>query len=166
MSARVNGRLFKGSVHMQPEHHRNSTPSPSSVPECTTGSSEEAVPKRRLGGRSAKVQVAVFNATIELLLTEGYDAVTIAEVASRSGIHETSIYRRWKTKEALVSEVLIQRAKEVLPMPDTGSVQSDLVQLLHSVIAFLQSPMGKAMIQVGAALLHVSAMIPEHQHYW
>ncbi len=149
---------------MQPEYQRNAPPS--SVRESTRDSAKEAVPKRRLGGRSTRVQVAVFNATMELLLTESYDAITIAEIASRSGVHETSIYRRWKTKEVLIIEVLLERAKEMFPIPDTGSVRSDLVQLLQEVIAFLQSPMGEIMAKISTASLHSAAMAPERQHYW
>ena len=126
----------------------------------------KTVPKRRPGGRSTQVQLAVFNTTMELLLTESYEAITIAEIASRSGIHETSIYRRWKTKEALIMEVLLERAKELFPIPDTGSVQSDLLQWLQAVTAFLQSPLGESMVKITIASLHSATMAPERQHYW
>jgi len=151
---------------MQRDHQSDATSLLSSVSEHAAGSLKEAALKRRPGGRSTKVQMAVFGATMELLLTKGYDAVTMAEVASRSHIHETSLYRRWKTREALVTAVLIQRMQEVLPMPDTGSVQSDLVRLLRTVMTFLQSPLGKAMIQASAISLHNAAMVSERLRYW
>ncbi len=149
----------------QMRHNQNMMRSaPSS--ESTRDASKKAVPQRRPGGRSTQVQVAVFNATMELLLTESYDAITIAEIASRSGIHETSIYRRWKTKEALIMEVLLKRAQEMFPIPDTGSVRSDLRQWLQAVTAFLQSPLGETIVQINIVSLHVAAMAPERQHYW
>lgn len=134
--------------------------------ESTIDSSKKAVPKRRPGGRSTQVQAAVFNATMELLLMESYEAITITEIASRSHIHETSIYRRWKTKEALIMEVLLERAKEMFPIPNTGSVRSDLLQWLHAVTAFLQSPLGETIVQISITSLHSAAMAPGHQHYW
>jgi AcrR family transcriptional regulator len=147
---------------MQPEDKRNTFPSS----EAASDASQEAEPKRRPGGRSTRVQAAVFNAAMELLLTESYDAITIAEIATRSGIHATSIYRRWKTKEALIMAVLLEHAKELFPIPDTGSVRSDLLQWLHSVRAFLQSPLGESVAQLNIASLHSEAMAPPRQHFW
>lgn len=63
-------------------------------------------------------------------------------------------------------EVLLERAEELFPIPDTGSVQSDLIQWLHSVSAFLQSPLGESVAQLSIATLHSAAMTSEHQHYW
>jgi AcrR family transcriptional regulator len=128
--------------------------------ERVTGTLTEIKPKRRrLGGRSALVKAAVFQATKELLFTEGYNTLSIAGVGAHSGVHETSIYRRWKSKEALVSEVCIEYAREALPMPDTGAIRSDLILLLYEILAFLESPMGEAMVQAGVATLSAPAMI-------
>jgi AcrR family transcriptional regulator len=147
---------------MQSEQHLTSC----STSEPTIGSPSEITTskRRRLGGRSALVQAAVFKATRELLLTEDYHALSIAEIAARAGVHETSIYRRWRTKEALVSEVCIEYARGALPMPDTGAILPDLIQLLREVIAFLQSPMGRAMVQVAVATVSVPTM--EVGPYW
>ncbi len=57
--------------------------------------------RRRPGGRSARVQVAVLEATFQLLEERGYELLSIASIAERTGVHETSLYRRWKTKEQL-----------------------------------------------------------------
>jgi AcrR family transcriptional regulator len=43
----------------------------------------------------------VLTATLEVFSKSGYDGVTIAKVAGRSGVHETSIYRRWGTRDHL-----------------------------------------------------------------
>ena len=129
--------------------------------------SEEQTPKkRRLGGRSAHVRSAVFHATIDLLQTRGYEALSIADVAVRSGVHETSIYRRWKTKEMLVVETLRTRVREELPIPDTGTFRTDLIELLREVRRLLQSPVGLAIIQVGV-LIKQNALLASGLHfYW
>jgi AcrR family transcriptional regulator len=146
---------------MQPGHYLSSSLTSERIASTPT----EVKPKRRrLGGRSALVKAAVFQATKELLFTEGYNTLSIAEVAAHSGVHETSIYRRWKSKEALVSEVCIEYAREVLPMPDTGAIRSDLTLLLYEVLAFLESPMGEAMVQAGIVTFSVPAMKVEA--YW
>ena len=56
----------------------------------------------RPGGRSARVRRAVLDAVVELLEEGGARAVTIAEVATRSGVNASSIYRRWHGVDALI----------------------------------------------------------------
>lgn len=75
--------------------------------------------------------------------------------AVRAGVHETSIYRRWGTKQALARDACLQYAESALAIPDTGSLRSDLVALLESLVAILVSP-------AGSALLALS--LSEHPH--
>jgi len=63
--------------------------------------------RRRPGGRSARVRRAVLDATLELVNAHGLDGVTVAEVAERAGVHETSIYRRWRTREELRLAIVV-----------------------------------------------------------
>ena len=105
-----------------------------------------AKPRSRLGGRSARVRSAVLQSAFVVLTKKGIDAFTIAEVAARAGVHETSIYRRWGTKNALVRDACLHHAEGALPIPDTGSLRSDLVALLERLVALLVSPQGKALL--------------------
>lgn len=130
------------------------------------GQQEHPVKKHRLGGRSAQVRLAVFAATMELLQARGYEALSIAEVAAHAGVHESSIYRRWKSKETLVLEMLRARAREELPMPDTGTLRSDLVALLREVMQYLQSPVGWAMLQVRVLTRDQTLFAPVRHFYW
>lgn len=66
----------------------------------------------------------------------------------------------------MVIEVLLERAKELFPIPDTGSVRSDLIQWLQAVNAFLQSPLGESIVQISITSLHRAAMAPPRQHFW
>ena len=127
---------------------------------------EQPGKKRRLGGRSAQVRRAVFAATMDVLQARGYEALSIAEVATRSGVHESSIYRRWKSREMLVLETLRDRAQEEIPMPDTGTLRSDLVALLREVMQFLQSPVGWAMLQVGVLPRGQTLQASSRHFYW
>ncbi len=111
----------------------------------------ETEPKRRLGGRSTRVRQAVLTATLDLLREEGYEGTTTKEIAARAGVNEVSLFRRWGTKAAIVAEALQDYSALETPTPDTGSFQSDLIQLLHGVIARTQTPLGQviSLIVVG-----------------
>jgi AcrR family transcriptional regulator len=108
-----------------------------------------ATPRRpRPGGRSARIVASVLATTVDVLVDHGYDGLSIAEIAERSGVHETSIYRRWGTKPQLVTEALTRNAAQSLSPPDTGSFLGDLNALLRSVMSWLETPMGRPLSQV------------------
>jgi len=88
----------------------------------------------------------VLQAAFGVLMKKGIDAFTIAEVASRAGVHQTSIYRRWGTKHALARDACLHQAEGALPIPDTGSLRSDLVALLNRFAAMLESPEGRVLL--------------------
>ncbi|GAA4916891.1 TetR family transcriptional regulator [Actinomycetospora succinea] len=106
--------------------------------------------KRRPGGRSARVRAAVLEATVELLGVQGLAGLRIAEVAERAGVHETSIYRRWGTRENLLLDALLE-VSEQLRVPDTGVVRDDLIAYARDLAAFLATPLGYALEHALAA---------------
>ena len=87
-------------------------------------------------------------------------------IAKRAGVHETSIYRRWGTKEALLAEAGLSRAEEVVPVPDTGTLRSDLVQFLQELSVFFQSPLGVALMQLLVSAADTTEMTAARQTYW
>jgi len=109
-------------------------------------------PRRRTGGRSARIQ--------------GYEALSFATIGERTGVHETTLYRRWKTREQLVVDAVASRVAQDIPIPDTGTLRSDLIQLLQLLRTFLQSPVGQALIQTGIAARNVSAIGTFSKDYW
>lgn len=83
--------------------------------------------KRRPGGRSARVQDAVYTAVGKLMATKRPDQITIPMVAELAEVNPTSVYRRWGDIDALLEEVAVAaftREDEVLP--NTGSLEGDL----------------------------------------
>jgi AcrR family transcriptional regulator len=129
-----------------------------------TPSHAGSVRRSRLGGRSARVRSAVLEQAFEVLIEKGLHAFTIAEVAARARVHETSIYRRWRTPTALALDACLGFADEVLAIPDTGSLRLDLLDLLSRVSKLLRSPRGKALLALGAALDPPS--VTARKEYW
>ncbi|HEY4181302.1 MAG TPA: TetR/AcrR family transcriptional regulator [Kofleriaceae bacterium] len=82
----------------------------------------------RTGGRSALVVENVLHTTVQLLGEIGYGALRIEEVAERSGVNKTTIYRRWPTKVQLVTAA-IQAHKLHEPPRDTGDLVNDLTEM-------------------------------------
>jgi AcrR family transcriptional regulator len=143
---------------------RMNTRRPGSITASTTPATPG--PRRRPGGRSARIQATVFEATIQLLQEQGYEALSFATIAERTGVHETTLYRRWKTKELLVIDAVANQVAQDIPIPDTGALRSDLIQLLQLLRTFLQSSVGQALIQTGIAARNVPAIGTLYKDYW
>ena len=97
--------------------------------------------------RGAKLRTLVLDATIARIEAVGIDNVRIADIAEAAGVHETSLYRRWKTLSRLLVDALVSRTAEEIPIPDTGSVESDLETFTTDLARFAQTPAGTAMIR-------------------
>jgi AcrR family transcriptional regulator len=111
----------------------------------TTPRRAPAAPRTRPGGRSARVRAAVLQSAFSLLMEKGLEEFSIAEVAARAGVHETSIYRRWRNRNALALEASLDFSRSALRVPDTGSLRSDLIALMKNYVALMSSPEGQAL---------------------
>ncbi|WP_329587350.1 TetR/AcrR family transcriptional regulator C-terminal ligand-binding domain-containing protein [Kitasatospora sp. NBC_01250] len=92
---------------------------------------------------------AVLAATVDLLTTQGLAATTVAAVARAAGVHETSVYRRWRTRENLIFDALATHSDTALPAPDTGDVRTDLSLLFAALARYLATPAGSALLHLG-----------------
>jgi AcrR family transcriptional regulator len=102
--------------------------------------------RRRAPGRGPRLRAAVLAATLEELTAGGFAALTIDNVARRAGVHKTSLYRNWKDRASLVAEALAENVAGGVPIPDTGSIETDLREYARSLIGWLTSPLGRAVL--------------------
>lgn len=123
-----------------------------------------ADPTRSLGRRGAAVHEAVLAATIREIESVGLEGFTVAGVAARAGVHETSVYRRFQTRENLVLEAMLADNAARVPVPDTGSLRGDLIAALVGVCETAANPLGLAIMRTGA-LAH-GAYIEERRRFW
>ncbi|GAA3864002.1 TetR/AcrR family transcriptional regulator [Streptomyces sedi] len=108
-------------------------------------------PRRRPGGRTARVRALVHGAVREQLVAEGYDGLTVDAVAARSGVHRTTVYRRWRDVGGLLADVLDSAADDGWAPPDTGSLEGDLTALNEEVAAGLTEDPPIAMALIAAS---------------
>jgi AcrR family transcriptional regulator len=95
--------------------------------------------KRRSGRpRSAEIDGAVIAATGKLLAERGYTATSIETIARRAGVGKATIYRRWRSKEELVVELLSHVATGIEPVPDLGDTRSELLRLVSEASEHLK----------------------------
>jgi AcrR family transcriptional regulator len=102
---------------------------------------------KRTHGRSARVHSAVLEATAEELGRVGFAALRVEDVALRSGVNKTTIYRRWPTKLELVTAVI---ANESWPPEDvdTGALDADIRAVLRDIRERLYTVRERGVMQV------------------
>jgi len=135
--------------------------------------------RKRPGGRTARNRRAVHDAVLGLIL-EDRGRIQVADIAARSGVHPTTIYRRWGTVEALVLEVAVDRLGAASEVPPTGSLRDDLLAyatrlnegthgadglaLLHAVVTASAANRGQdhGFLHVRRRGIEIQAMLDRH----
>ena len=101
------------------------------------------------------VTEAITAATFEELAESGYARLSMDAVARRAGVGKAALYRRWKSKEAMLTDLIGQVVRSNLPpVPDTGSLPSDLRQMLGAIREQLSDPL---VARIGPGLLAEAA---------
>ena len=112
---------------------------------------EPTMIKRRTGGRSARIKNSVLEQALLELIESGYLGFSIALVAKQAQVHETTIYRRWSAKEELIIDAIRYFGNAQLEIANTGDLTKDLENNLKNIAKVLQSPIGKALVQLSLA---------------
>jgi len=97
-------------------------------------------------GRGPRVRTAVLAAALAELAEVGYSALTIDSVARRAGVHKTTVYRRWQDRDQLLLDAVIDQIAVDVPIPDTHAIETDLREHARSLIRWLTSPAGRAVL--------------------
>lgn len=106
--------------------------------------------------RSLQAQQALFEATLTLLATEGFDAMSVEAIAERAGVGKQTIYRWWPSKEALVIDALKNMQQTHNPVIDTGLLRQDLIAMFTNTSQMVSGPYARGF------LIHMLAMMTNH----
>jgi AcrR family transcriptional regulator len=98
----------------------------------------------RPGGRTARTRDAVLAATLAELAEHGYAQLTVEQIAQRSGVHKTTVYRRWGGVDGLLVDALGSAGDLDWAPPDTGSLLDDLIALNTELLAAFTDPVAGA----------------------
>lgn len=141
--------------HEQAKHHAEDPLHISPLPACPVGEShlsgrtvkpavphspagrlgsDSASPRRPGRPRSEQAGQAIIGATLDILLEDGasLDTLSVEAVCARAGVGKSTLYRRWPSKQALLSQVIASLSES--PVPPMGeSVRQDLITALQDL---------------------------------
>jgi len=121
---------------------------------------------QRPGGRTEKTRQAVLTAAFAVVAERGYDGLTVEAVAERSGVHKTTIYRRWGTIDAVLFDAVVARAEEAIPLERTGDTNRDLVAMAEAVAVNLEDPVAQAVVAAGLARPGADRFAELSERFW
>jgi AcrR family transcriptional regulator len=111
--------------------------------------------------RNPAKDVAVLQATRDLLVEVGYPGTTVVAIARRAGVGAPTIYRRWPSKEALVEDAAFGHPQPA-PVPEpSGDLHTDLRAWVATFIDFLADPVTRAALPGLLAAYHLDEEIYE-----
>ncbi|WP_026413577.1 TetR/AcrR family transcriptional regulator [Actinomadura oligospora] len=112
-------------------------------------------PTRR---RGAALEDAILGAAVDELTESGFAGLTMDRVAARAGTNKNAIYRRWPNRLAL-GVAAYQRLTTTVPVPDTGSLREDALELLRGANRHWSSPLGAILRELMAAAGGASELV-------
>ncbi|MEU6661012.1 TetR-like C-terminal domain-containing protein [Streptomyces sp. NPDC046821] len=116
----------------------------------------------RPGGRTARTRAAVLAATLDELAEVGFAALTLDRLAARSGVHVSTIRRRWRTVEGVIADLMAQHSSTI-PTPDSGDFRQDLHELAQAIAGFHALPRSRnlveAMVAAAAYDPHIAELV-------
>lgn len=76
--------------------------------------------------RSAEADLAIAEATLDLLIEHGYEGTSMQAIAQHAGVSTATLYRRWQNKLELVLHVVHEQVDITMDV-DSGSLYGDLM---------------------------------------
>jgi AcrR family transcriptional regulator len=106
---------------------------------------EEVADRPATRRRGQELEDAILDAAWAVLLEKGYSGFTYEANAAGAGTSRPVLYRRWPQREDLLLATLSRSWWQPIPVPDTGSLREDAIELLRSANAS-RSRMGTLLI--------------------
>lgn len=112
-----------------------------------------AKPGRNPARFDRTLDAAILEAALAGLADQGYDRMSMDDVASRARVGKAAIYRRWSSKAEVVAEAIAHWRRQRGPgePPDTGSLRGDIESLVSSVPDYDESDLHTIKVIAGVA---------------
>lgn len=111
--------------------------------------------------RDPEVDRRIARAALDLFGDAGWAGFAMETVARRAGVGKASLYLRWNSKEALLTDALTASLPHVSDV-DTGTLHGDLVELATQILDVYAGPSSRAALR----LMLEAATIPGiAEHY-
>jgi AcrR family transcriptional regulator len=88
-----------------------------------------------------EVTQAITDAVLTELAEQGYGRLSMEAVAKRAGVGKSALYRRWRSKQEMITAVVAEFSVNRAGVEDTGSLRGDLRATMQAVLDWLTHPL-------------------------
>jgi TetR/AcrR family transcriptional repressor of mexJK operon len=137
------------------------------VTAASRGSATEAPDARRLPSEKARPNKhdAITQAASDMFLAEGFDRVTLDQIAQRAGVSKQTIYSHFADKEALFKAICTELTERLtIPLRKSaseGDLRSTLTRLGEDALAMMLHP---ASLDLHRLVMSAAVRFPELGH--
>jgi AcrR family transcriptional regulator len=121
--------------------------------------------QRRPGGRNAAIRERVLDAVRNALESGDFEALDIDDLARLASVHRTTLYRRWTNRDGLAADLLVQLTPIDTPIPNTGSLRTDLRSTIERVARTTETSFAGALLRLVASSTD-DRLIEAARNYW
>lgn len=132
---------------------RRSITAPRARPAPQSAPSADPTPTRKPGRpRSEDRCLAIRDATLELLVDNGFADLTIESIAARAGVGKATVYRRWPCKADLVVHAFFETVAPGMRIGDSGDIRADFRQQMRVIVREMAGPNGRVLATLLACM--------------
>lgn len=122
---------------------------------------------RRGRPRNPAVDRAILDAARSVLARKGFTGTSMDEIARQAGVGKDTLYRRWKSKEALVQHLLTVLSEQNVPVPQLEDPRYALFVFLQDIVrANLRSDLGQIIAGVVGESARNESLAEGFQRFW
>ena len=111
--------------------------------------------------RDPGVDRRIAQAALDLFADAGWAGFAMEAVARRAGVGKASLYLRWNSKEALLTDAVTWRLARVADV-DTGTLRGDLVEMATQMLDIYAGEVSRVALRLG---LEAAAIPGVAEHY-
>jgi AcrR family transcriptional regulator len=108
--------------------------------------------------RSEKTRKAILKTAFRLLKKSGFDGISNRQIASEAGVSTATLYRWWKSKEAILLDSYLETSRELMPFGRRGAPLERLRKYTKRVAEFLKSDNGRVFTRLMLAIQDDAAL--------
>jgi AcrR family transcriptional regulator len=111
---------------------------------------ESSRPSPNPARRNEATRQAILDAALELVVANGFAALSVESIAKRAGVGKQTIYRWWPSKGAVLLDAFLEnRVEEISGVPvldpfDTGDFAADVRRVVRDTVRAFASPAWEA----------------------
>lgn len=110
-------------------------------------------PARGQGRLDRSLDASILDAALAGVAEQGYDRLSMDDIASRAGVGKAAIYRRWPSKAVVVADAIAHWRRRLGPLepPNNGSLRGDIEALIAAVPELNDAELHTIQVIVGVA---------------